>query len=187
MAATRTIGQMQEFNSVNETVTDYLKWFRLFISANDIEEAKLVQTLLMVVSSTKYSLIQGLVSPSLSKDKLFDELVEILKKHYDLDPIVIAECFHFYHWSQNARELIAEYLASFRRLANRCKFRDFLDIVLRDRLIYEIQSESTHAEGSVLESRPHTGEILGGSSRHGSHCRKIEGAEGKHSSASSSV
>ena len=143
MAATTTIGQMQEFNPANETVTAYLERFQLFVTANGIEEAKLVPTLLTVVGSTHYSLIRGLVSPSLPKDKSFEELVEILKKHYDPEPIVIAERFHFYCRSQNAGESIAEYLANLRRLASRCKFRDFLDEALRDRLVCGMQSEST--------------------------------------------
>ena len=96
MAATTTIGQMQEFNPANETVTAYLEWFQLFVTANGIEEAKLVPTLLTVVGSTHYSLIRGLVSPSLPKDKSFEELVEILKKHYDPEPIIITERFHCY-------------------------------------------------------------------------------------------
>ena len=68
---------------------------QLFVTVNGIEEAKLVPTLLTVIGLTHYSLIRGLVSPSLPKDKLFEELVEILKKHYDPEPIVIAEHFSF--------------------------------------------------------------------------------------------
>ena len=86
----RTIGRMQEFNPANETVTAYLERFQLFVEANNIEDDKLVPMLLTVVGSDHYSLLRGLVSPQLPKEKTFDELVSILKKHYDPEPIIIA-------------------------------------------------------------------------------------------------
>ena len=78
MAANRTVGQMQEFNPDCETVTAYLERFQMFIAANSIEDAKLVPTLLTVVGSKHYSLIRGLVSPALPKDKSYEDLVTLL-------------------------------------------------------------------------------------------------------------
>ena len=141
--ATRTIGHMQEFNPDVETVTAYLERFQLFIAANSIDDDKIVPTLLTVVGSTHYSLIRGLVSPDLPKTKTFDELVQILKKHYDPEPIIIAERFHFYRRNQQQSESIANYVASLRRLASRCEFGAFLADALRDRLVCGMNTEST--------------------------------------------
>ena len=80
------------------------------MSANGIEEGNLVPTLLTVVGSTHYSLICGLVSPELPKDKCFEDLMDILKKHYDPEPIIIAEQFHFCERNQKPGESIANYL-----------------------------------------------------------------------------
>ena len=142
MAANRTVGQMQEFNPDIETVTAYLERFQMFVAANGIEDAKLVPTLLTVVGSKHYSLIRGLVSPVLPKDKSYEDLVTLLKKHYDPEPIVIAERFHFYERSQKPGESIADYLASLRRLASRCQFGAFLAEALRDRLVCGLLSEN---------------------------------------------
>ena len=141
-AQTRTIGHMQEFNPDAETVTAYLERFQLFVAANSIEDEKLVPTLLTVVGTTHYSLIRGLVSPELPKTKSFTELVELLKKHYDPEPIIIAERFHFYRRNQKAGESIANYLADLRRLASRCAFGDFLSDALRDRLVCGMTHEN---------------------------------------------
>ena len=111
MAATITIGRMQEFNPATESVTAYLERLQLFVSANSSEDDKLVPTLLTVVGSEHYSLLRGLVSPQLPKDKTFDELVALLKKHYDPEPIIIAERCHFYRRNQGSSESIGEYLA----------------------------------------------------------------------------
>ena len=100
---------MQEFNPANETVTAYLERFQLFVEANNIEDDKLVPTLLTVVGSDHYSLLRGLVSPQLPKEKTFDELGSILKKHYDPEPIIIAERFHFYRRGQGTSESIGDF------------------------------------------------------------------------------
>ena len=113
MAATRTIGQMQEFYQVS------LPTWRGF---NAIADDKLVPTLLTIVESRHYSFIRGLISPALPKDKTYDQLVEFLQKHYDPVPIVIVERFHFYQRNQHTRESITDYLTSLRRLACHARF-----------------------------------------------------------------
>ena len=135
MSARGTIGHMSEFNPTNETVTAYLERFLLFVAANSIADAQKVPTLLTVVGASNYTLIRGLVSPDLPKDKTFDELVDLLKKHFDPQPIVIAERFHFYKREQRAGESLTAYVAQLRKLASRCEFGTFLNEALRDRFV----------------------------------------------------
>ena len=108
--------------------------------AATIAEDKVVLTLLTVIGSKQYSLLRGLVSPELPKDKSYDDLVDLLKKHFDPEPIVIAQQFHFE--INNNQESIAEYLAVLSRLASRCQFGTFLSEALRDKLVCEMHSES---------------------------------------------
>jgi len=143
--ATATIGRMQEFNPDNETITAYLErfdLFDLFVSVNGIAEEKRASTLLLVLGLRHYSLIRGLVSPTKPEDKTLAELTDILKKHYDPEPIVIAERFRFYQRTQKSGESVADFLASLRKLASRCKFGDFLSEALRDRLVCGFSSEA---------------------------------------------
>ena len=137
-----TIGHMKEFAPDVELVTAYLERFQMFVSANAIAEDKVVPTLLTVIGSKQYSLLRGLVSPELPKDKSYDDLVGLLKKHFDPEPIVIAERFHFYQRNQKPGESIADYLAVLRRLASRCQFGNFLSEALRDKLVCGMHSES---------------------------------------------
>ena len=101
-----------------------------------------VPTLLTMVGAGHYTLIQGLVSPELPKDKTFDELVDLLKKQYDPQLIVIAERFHFYQRNQKPGENITNYLANLRKLASRCEFAAFVPEALRDRLVCRMQHEN---------------------------------------------
>ena len=71
-------GYMNNWTHANENVMAYLERFQLFITANAIKAAP---TLLTVVGVNHFSLLHGMVSPELPKDKTFYEQVEI--QHYD--------------------------------------------------------------------------------------------------------
>jgi len=56
----------------------------------------------------------GLVCLAKPEDKTLAQLTDILKKHYDPEPIVIAERFCFYQRTQKSGESVANFLASLR-------------------------------------------------------------------------
>ena len=112
------------------------------MTVNGIEEGKQVSALLLVLGLRHYSLIRGLVSPHKPETKTLAELTDILTKHYDPEPIVIAERFRFYQRTQKSGESVADFLASLRNLASRCKFGEFLSEALRDRLVCGLSSEA---------------------------------------------
>jgi len=58
--------------------------------------------LLLVLGLRYYSLIRGLVSPTKPENKTLAHLMDILRKHCDPEPIVIAERFHFYQRTQKS-------------------------------------------------------------------------------------
>ena len=90
---------------------------------------------------TSYNIIRNLLSPTDPKDKTFDELVEVLKGHFEPKPLVIAECFHFHKRNQAAGESVAQFIAELRRLARHCEFKTFLEEALRDRFVCGLGSK----------------------------------------------
>ena len=82
-----------------------------------------------------------MVAPDRPKDKTYNELVTVLKQHFEPKPLVIAERFHFHRRAQAVGESIAEYLAELRRLSTHCKFGAYLEEALRDRLVCGLRSE----------------------------------------------
>ena len=82
------------------------------------------------------------VTPVLPREKSFVELLRVLKKHFDPQPLVIGERFHFYQRSQKTGESIADFVADLRRLSIKCEFGEFLDQALRDRFVCGVKSES---------------------------------------------
>ncbi len=81
------------------------------------------------------------MAPTLPKDKDFDILLSMLKRHYDPKPLVIAECFRFYKRIQSPNKSLANFLADLRRLSIRCEFKDFLEEALRDIFVCGVRSE----------------------------------------------
>ena len=67
--------------------------------------------------------------------------MNILKKHYDPEPIVITKRFRFFQRSQSHGESIGNYLANLRQLASCCKFGNFLHEALCDHLVRGMQSK----------------------------------------------
>ena len=128
--ATTVYGRMQPFIPEKETISAYLERLSLYLEANGIAEEKKVPILLTV-----YTLLRGLVAPTLPKDKTYAELKQVLKGHFEPKAVVIAERFRFYRRNQEAEETIAEFVATLRKLAAECKFENFLEQALRDRLV----------------------------------------------------
>ena len=138
-----SIGKIEEFKPEEEAITAYLERMELFFAAaNGIKEEKKVTVFLTVVGATTYTLLRDLVSPAKPKEKTFEELTVVLKKHYEPTRIVIAERFYFHRRGQQPGESIAQYVAELRRLAIHCEFAGYLEDALRDRFVCGIRSES---------------------------------------------
>ena len=95
---------------------------------------------LSVVGGKTYTLLRSLLSPTLPKDRSYDDIVDALKKHYESKPLVIAEWFHFHQQNQATGESIADYVAELQRLSVHCEFGDYL--ALHDRLVCGLHTES---------------------------------------------
>ena len=141
---TRTpkLGSLQEFNPDIEAFSAYIERTKAYFAVNDVPTKKKVLVLISVIGAQNYSLLRSLTAPDLPQDSSFDELVALLTKHFEPQPLVIAQRFHFYRRNQAATESIAAYVAELRRLSTHCDFAEFLDSALRDRLVCGIRSES---------------------------------------------
>ena len=130
---------------------------QLYFEANTVENDRKVAVLLTVVGARTYETLRSLLAPARPRDKSFDELLGVLKKHFDTKPVVIAERFRFYQRSQKSNESVADFVADLRRLCITCEFVDFLDQVLRERFVCDKRnteeatdrSRSNHAEGTA--------------------------------------
>ena len=79
------------------------------------------------------------MSPTQPKEKTFEELVEVVKKHHNPKPSVIVERYNFNTRIRKQGETVAAYVAQLRRMTEHCEFGTTLEDMLRDRLVCGIQ------------------------------------------------
>ena len=106
------------------------------------------------------TILQQMTSPTMAKNELFSsacvgrqpmdsfvvwlrlrqELVELVKKHYNPRPSAITQRFKFNSRVRQPGETVAEYIAEaeLRKLSEHCDFKDTLEDMLRDRLVWGI-------------------------------------------------
>ena len=98
---------MLEFEPSAESFSVYVERVNLFFTANEVPEEKRVPVFLTIVGKSTYALFRNLLQPSLTKDKTFQDITEILKKHYQPALLVIAERFQFHKRTQKVGESVA--------------------------------------------------------------------------------
>ena len=70
------------------------------------------------------------MTPDNPKEKSFGTITGVLKAHFELKPLIIAQRFHFHHIDQAPGESAAKYLAELRRLASKYNFGAYLNEAL---------------------------------------------------------
>ena len=137
-----TLGQLQEFNPDSDSFSVYVERVKLFFTVNDIAEGKRAAVFLNFIGARAYELLRSLLTPTLPQSLKYSEVVGLLREHYEPQPIVVAERFHFHRRNQREGESIAEYMAALRKLSTHCDFKTYLNEALRDRLVCGLRSES---------------------------------------------
>uniref|UniRef100_A0A8C3IEG0 CCHC-type domain-containing protein n=1 Tax=Chrysemys picta bellii TaxID=8478 RepID=A0A8C3IEG0_CHRPI len=120
----------------------YTERFELFVMANDMAEKKKVPIFLSVVGPKTYSLPCSLLHPVKPETKSYSDIVEILGSHFPPKPLVIAERYRFHKSDQKEDETVVQFVATLRKLAEHCEFKEMLNDALRDRLVCGLYSEA---------------------------------------------
>jgi len=81
------------------------------------------------------------LAPVKPSDQTFEQLVDVLKKHYAPPPLEVMQHFRFNSWTRKPGESVATYVAELRTLAEYCNFADTLEKMLRDRLVTGISDD----------------------------------------------
>lgn len=136
------IGSIGPFDESTEQWSSYTERFGYFVAANGIQDDKLVPIFLSVIGPKTFNLLRSLLQPSKPGNKSFTESVHTLTKHFSLKPLVIAERFRFHKRNQEEGESVIMFVASLRKLAEHCEFKDVLNDTLRDRLVCGLRNEA---------------------------------------------
>ena len=87
-----TVGNLSAFDSKEQTWEEYCEILDQFFEANGIDDGdKQRAVLISVVGPATYKLIRNLVSPDKPSTKTYDQIVTIMKDHFDPKPSEIVQ------------------------------------------------------------------------------------------------
>ncbi|XP_041863718.1 uncharacterized protein K02A2.6-like [Melanotaenia boesemani] len=107
-----TIGTLVAFDAKTQSWEEYCEIMEQFFEANGIDDGdKQRAILLSVVGAATYSLIRNLLSPEKPKEKTYQQLVTLLKNHFDPKPSEIVQRYKFDSRSRKPDESVMDYVA----------------------------------------------------------------------------
>lgn len=136
------IGAIGPFVDGEMKFSSYVGRMEMFFEANDVADKKKVSVFLSTIGDGPFCLLEDLVSPKLPKACTYDELVDVLQKHFKPKVIIIYERFKFRICKQGD-STIAEYVAKLRNLARTCDYQNALEDNLLEQFIVGLKEEST--------------------------------------------
>lgn len=137
-----TIGTLSAFDAKSQTWEEYFEILEQFFEANGIDDGDRQRAILIsVVGAPTYSLLRNLISPEKPKDKTYEQVVLILKNHFNPQPSEIVQRYKFDSRTRKLEESVTEYVAELRRLAQNCNYGATLEEMLRDRIVCSINDD----------------------------------------------
>lgn len=142
------IGSIEHFKGNAEEFETYLERVEHLFKVNAVTGDVKVSLFVTLAGPQVYQTLKNLATPRKPGDLEYEEVVELLSKHYSPPVSEIYERYVFNRCNQRVEQSIAEYIVELRRVASSCNFRQFLDEALRDRFVCGIRSE--HIQKKLL-------------------------------------
>ena len=138
-------GKLEEFDpAAGEDWIQYIERMEYHFLANGDTSTEQRQAVLISAMGAKaYKILQNLITSATPSDKSFNELVDVMKKHFCPPPSEIVQRFKFNTRIRQSGESVANYIAELRALSQYCNFGDTLELMLRDRIVCGINDMQT--------------------------------------------
>lgn len=137
-----TIGRIDEYRLSDKNWSSYITRVKQFFKVNLVKPEMETAILITIVGSETFELMANLCSPKQPEDMKFKDIVELMQNHLEPTPSEIAERYTFRQRKQEPNEDIATYVATLKKLARFCGFKDTLDENLRDQLVFGLKSDT---------------------------------------------
>lgn len=135
------IGSIEPFDESKNDFITYVERFEQLLLCNKTEESMKLPLFITLCGGTTFSTLKNLCVLKAPTEKTFKQCIELLKKHYNPEPLVVLERFKFHKRDQKPNEAISEYVVELKKLSRTCSFGTFLSEALRDRFVCGMQSE----------------------------------------------
>ena len=138
---------VEEYDSEREQWPAYAERLEFYFATNDVNSPEKQRTILLSsCGPSTFQLIRNLVAPNKLSSKSFEELVDLVKAHYNPKPSAIVSHFKFYSCIRNHGETVEAFVARFCHLTEHSNYGATLKEMLRDRIV-----GGTTTSGSIAE------------------------------------
>lgn len=145
MSNRNLIGEIRPFYEWDDW-NIYYEQLDQFLAVNEIPKEKHTAFLLGVcVGPYCYKVLRDLCHPVLPKEKTFDEICDLLKKHFVPQVAVFRERIKFCSAKQDADEEVKAWYARLKSLSVDCRFGELLPSILLDKFVTGLRS------GAILD------------------------------------
>ena len=141
MAARFQIASVGEYCDDKEDFESYTDRLSAWLVVNAVTDDQKSSVFLAVIGASTYKLLKSLLAPEKPNTKTFDELVNVLQRHYKPKPLIIAERFRFYKRQQQEGETVASFSVALRQLSSSCEFGAFLPEALGDQFVCGLSNQ----------------------------------------------
>src|SRR5277367_6597183 len=142
MAAAKYANCFEPFDPSLENFEVYVERYELYFKASGNEEATQIPNFLTSIGRETYTLLRGLTTPVAPSAKTFDDLVKLLKAHFNPTPNVTAERYRFSLRNHREGETYSDFIADLRKLSMHCNFAANLEDRLKDRIVAGIKNKA---------------------------------------------
>lgn len=127
------IPAVEEFSSFIERVHYFFDAHKITDDAENAKQRKGI--MLCALGPATLDLLHDLMYPERPADKTFDEIVAVLKSHFEPPPNATLGGYKFLQCKQKKNQSIAEFVAELRKTAKHLDYpANFLERVIRDQL-----------------------------------------------------
>ncbi|KII70398.1 hypothetical protein RF11_00183 [Thelohanellus kitauei] len=126
---------LEQFNTENGSLTEYMQRFRLWAALNDIPPEKQTAFLFCVIGSDACSTLWLVAGKDEIGDMSIDEIEKRGSTYFCHPGMTIVSRFRFRRCVQGPNESIREYSLKLLKASERCNFEEFKDSALLDAFI----------------------------------------------------
>lgn len=140
--ATKMGSRPPEFDETASSWDAYRVRLEAYFEGNDITDSSKRRALLVAsLSDSVVRVIQGRCPSTPVNSLTYEDVAKVLEEHYSPQVNETAASHAFFVRRQGDYETVKDFVADLRRLAKDCNFGNFLDRMLRDRIVCGIRDD----------------------------------------------
>ncbi|XP_077492241.1 uncharacterized protein LOC144103384 [Amblyomma americanum] len=122
-----TGGKLPGFDPDSGNFDVFIERFELYITNNDVSDAKKLHLFLSAIGEKAYVTLRSLLLPGTPSTSTYKNVVTALQKHYTPTHSVVSERYHFDQKKQEPQESVSDLVAWLKKSAASCDFGSFLE------------------------------------------------------------